>query len=86
MKSIIITGHKNPDTDSIVSALVFSEFLKRVKKPIIGFSNFKTKPARAGELNRETKFVLGYFKQKKPVLIKSLKNKDVILVDHAEYG
>ena len=86
MKSIIITGHKNPDTDSIVSALIFSEFLKIVKKPLIGFSNFRIKAGRAGTLNKETKFILDYFKQKQPVLIKSLKNKNVILVDHAEYG
>ena len=86
MKSIIVIGHKNPDTDSIVSSLVFADFLKKVKKPILGFSDFKVKPARAGFLNKETKFVLDYFKQKSPVLIKNLKNKDVILVDHGEFS
>jgi len=86
MKSIIVIGHKNPDTDSIVSALVFTDFLKKVKKSILGFSDFKIKPARAGSLNKETKFVLDYFKQKTPVLVNNLKNKDVILVDHGEFS
>lgn len=85
MKSIIVIGHKNPDTDSIVSALVFANFLKKVKKPILGFSGFKVKSARAGFLNKETKFVFNYFKQKPPVLINNLKNKDVVLVDHGEF-
>ncbi len=86
MKLIIVIGHKNPDTDSIVSALVLADFLKKVKKPILGFSDFKIKPARAGSLNKETKFVLDYFKQKPPVLVNNLKNKDVILVDHGEFS
>ena len=66
MKSIIVIGHKNPDTDSIVAAIIFADFLKRVRKPILGFSDFKVKPARAGSLNRETEFVFNYFKQKPP--------------------
>lgn len=85
MKSIIVIGHKNPDTDSVVAAFVFADFLKRAKKPILGFSNFKAKPARAGSLNKETEFVLNYFKQKTPSLIKNIKNKDVVLVDHGSY-
>lgn len=86
MRTIIVIGHKNPDTDSVVSSLVFADFLKKVKKPILGFSGFKVKPARAGFLNKETKLVLDYFKQKPPALVNNLKNKDVILVDHGEFN
>lgn len=86
MKSIIVIGHKNPDTDSVVSAFVFANFLKKVKKPILGFSGFGAKPARAGSLNKETKFVFNYFKQNPPVLINNLKNKDVVLVDHGDFN
>jgi len=85
MKSIIAIGHKNPDTDSIVASLIFADFLKKVRKPILGFLNFKIKPARAGSLNRETKFVFNYFKQTPPFLIKNIKNKDVVLIDHGDY-
>ena len=65
-KKTIVIGHKNPDTDSICSA--------------IGYANFKTLqtggeyvPCRAGELNPETTFVLDYFKVDVPKLIKSVK-------------
>ena len=65
-KKTIVIGHKNPDTDSICSA--------------IGYANFKTLqtggeyvPCRAGELNPETTFVLDYFKVAVPKLIKSVK-------------
>jgi manganese-dependent inorganic pyrophosphatase len=85
MKEVIVIGHKNPDTDSIVSALVFTEFLRRKKKYILSSSNFKIKAGRAGSLNKETQFVFQYFKQKPPALIKSLKNKNVFLIDHGEY-
>jgi len=84
-KEIIIIGHKNPDPDSIVAPLVLAIFLKNIKKPILGFSDFNTKIARAGHLNKEAEFVLHYFKQKKPSLIKSIANKNVFLVDHGDY-
>jgi manganese-dependent inorganic pyrophosphatase len=85
MKEIIIIGHKNPDTDSIVAPLALAEFLKKVKKPFSGFSAFKIKVVRAGNLNKETKFVLNYFQEKKPPLIKSLVKKNVFLIDHGDY-
>lgn len=85
MNEIIIIGHKNPDTDAIVASVIFAQFLKKIKKPIIGFLNFKIKVASSGPLNKETKFVLKYFKQKPPFPIKSLSNKNVFLVDHGDY-
>jgi len=85
MKTIIAIGHKNPDTDSIVASLIFADFLKKVRKPILGFLNFKIKPARAGSLNKETKFVFNYFKQTPPPLVKNLRNENVVLVDHGSY-
>jgi len=86
MKSIILIGHKNPDTDSVVAPLVFAEFLKKVKEHIIGFRDFKIRVGRGGEVNKETEFVLDHFKQKRPPLIKSLRNKEVFLVDHGDYA
>lgn len=54
-KKIIITGHKNPDTDSICSALAYAE----IKNRIINTDNYVAR--RAGEINGETKFVLEKF-------------------------
>lgn len=85
MKTIIIIGHQNPDTDSIVTPLALAEFLKKIKKPFLGFSGFKTKVVRAGNINKEAKFVLNYFQEKKPPLIKSLARKNVFLIDHGDY-
>jgi len=69
-----IVGHKNPDTDSVISA--------------IAYANFKGEgyiPAVLGELNNETKFVLNKFGVKAPILLESVSDGDrVILVDHNE--
>lgn len=67
MKDIIyITGHKNPDTDSICSALAYAEFKNK-------FSNTKAIPIRLGAVNRETQFALDYFEIEKPKLVETLK-------------
>ncbi len=80
MKKIIVIGHKNPDTDSIVSSLAMAEYFKKVLKiPVKAF--------RAGEINNETKFILKEVGIKKPSLISTIKkNKEnaVALVDHNE--
>ncbi|HHD92252.1 MAG TPA: manganese-dependent inorganic pyrophosphatase [Candidatus Portnoybacteria bacterium] len=71
---IVVIGHKNPDTDSVVSAIVGSYLFNQL--------GFNSKPARAGELNKETKFILNYFKKNEPELISNLAGQDFILVDH----
>ena len=75
MKTIIY-GHKNPDTDTICSALAYAEL-----KTLLGE---EVEPRRLGELNEETKFVLDYFDVKAPELIDNISGKKVILVDHNE--
>jgi manganese-dependent inorganic pyrophosphatase len=78
MSKFIIIGHKNPDTDSIVSAIVAQDYFKE----ILGKD---AKAYRAGKLNNESKFVLGKYGIKEPKLI-STTNKDdiIVLVDHNE--
>ena len=73
-EKIFVIGHKNPDTDSICSALAYAFFKKAKGKNVIA--------ARAGEICDETRFVLDYFKVKEPVLIKDAIGKKLILVDH----
>lgn len=53
-KKIMVIGHKNPDTDSICSAIAYSN----LKNQISG-GNYE--PCRAGEINQETAFVLKKF-------------------------
>lgn len=72
---IFVTGHKNPDTDSICSA--------------IGYAALKGAgyvAGRAGELNPETQFVLNRFGLEAPQLLTNVTGQDVILVDHNEAG
>ena len=62
----IVIGHKNPDTDSVCSAICYAE-LKRT------MTGREYVPARAGSLNDETKYVLSYFGVEPPVLLESVK-------------
>ncbi len=75
---IYVIGHKNPDTDSICSAIGYADF----KKQLTGDSSYV--PARAGDLNPETKFVLERFGLDVPELLTDASGKDIILVDHNE--
>lgn len=61
-RAIKVIGHRNPDTDSICSAIAYSR-LKNILDP-----EHPCKPCRAGLLNRETEFVLDYFKVPSPQL------------------
>ena len=73
---ILVIGHKNPDTDSICSAIAYSELKNKLGQ--------NTKPVRAGELNKEAEFVMDYFKSEIPALNPDISGRDVILVDHNE--
>ena len=76
MTEIYIIGHKNPDTDSICSAIAYAYFLK--------LRGTKTKAVRAGALHEETKFVLERFNVMEPELLEDATGKKLILVDHNE--
>ena len=54
-----VIGHRNPDTDSICSAIAYAELLR-----IQGETSVY--PARAGNLNQQTEFVLEHFGQAPP--------------------
>ena len=78
MTNILIFGHKNPDTDTICSAIVYNN-LKRLQ-------GMDTEAVRLGELNDETKYALEYFGVSTPRLVESLKEgQPVRLVDLNEF-
>lgn len=78
MEKILIFGHKNPDTDSICSAIAYADLKSKL--------GLKVEPVRLGSINGETQFALDYFKAAAPRLVETVANetKDVILVDHNE--
>lgn len=80
MCEILTFGHKNPDTDTIMSAIAMANLEK-----IMGEEN--TKACRLGNINKETKYALEYFKVDEPELLEKIEeNQKVILVDHNEFG
>ena len=65
MSKTYIFGHHNPDTDSVCSAICLSYFKNRLGD--------NTEPRVLDELNEETKFVLSFFKAKKPKMLDNVK-------------
>ena len=63
-KPIYVIGHRNPDTDSICSAIGYAHL-----KQSLGVNAVA---ARAGKINKETKFALEYFHVEQPLLIPDL--------------
>lgn len=64
-KTVYIFGHKNPDTDSIVSATAYARL-----KQLQGHENYKA--ARAGHFNPQTDYIFKKFKVQSPKYIPSL--------------
>lgn len=76
--SLLVFGHKNPDTDSICSSIALSHLKNQL--------GFDTKPYTLGEVRKEAQYALDYFKVDAPELLKDVNMKDVILVDHNEFA
>lgn len=66
IRKTVVIGHKNPDTDSICSAICYA----KLKKEVTGRAY---EPGRAGHINEETQFVLNYFGAEPPRLIENVK-------------
>jgi len=64
---VFVVGHKNPDTDSICSAIAYA-YLKNSMKEEREFL-----ACRAGDINDETRFVLNYFQMEDPILIEDVR-------------
>jgi manganese-dependent inorganic pyrophosphatase len=71
VSEVYVIGHKAPDTDTVCSAIVYAA--------LKGY-----KPARPGEINEETEYVLNYFKVPVPELLENAAGKKLVLVDHNE--
>lgn len=61
-KDVFVIGHKNPDTDSICSAIAYAGLKNQISE-----GNYI--PKRAGEINNETKYVLDFFGVESPEFI-----------------
>ncbi len=72
-KPVYVIGHRNPDTDSICSAIAYAALKQAEGENAIA--------ARAGQINHETQYALEYFKVEPPKLIVDLypRVKDIML-------
>lgn len=65
MEKTYIFGHKNPDTDSVTSSIALSYLKNKLGQ--------NTVPMVLGEINKETKYVLNYFKVNQPNFLNDVK-------------
>ena len=66
MEQIYVTGHRNPDTDSVVSAMAYAAL-----RNAVGDREYTA--ARLGHLSDETKLILSRFGFEPPMLIKNMR-------------
>lgn len=78
MAKVLIFGHKNPDTDTICSAIAYADLKSKLGQDV--------EPVRLGVVNGETQFALDSFGVSAPRLVETVagETKHVILVDHNE--
>ena len=80
MSKILVFGHKNPDTDTIMSSIAMANLEIIMEEKDIT-------PCRLGNINKETEYALKYFDVKEPELLNEIEQgQKVILVDHNEFS
>ncbi len=67
MEKIYVFGHRNPDTDSVCSAISLSYLKNKL--------GLNTVPVILSDINNETKFALEYFNVNKPTFLNDVKLK-----------
>ena len=65
---VYVTGHRNPDSDSICAAYGYAALKNKT-------SDLPAVPVRLGSVNRETQFILDYFNVEAPKLLETVKLK-----------
>src|SRR4051812_38067751 len=74
----LVFGHKNPDTDTICSAIVYADLKEKLGEEV--------EAKRLGEVNKETQFALDHFGVEAPALLDRVEDgAEVVLVDHNEF-
>lgn len=72
----LVVGHKNPDTDSIISAIAVADLMTK--------RGIECKPIAQGPVVPETAFVLEKFGLVAPEVVTSVAGQQVVLVDHSD--
>ena len=72
-----VVGHRNPDTDTVGTAIAYAKL-----RTALGFNTVAVIP---GKLNKESQYLLDYFKIDSPEILEDASGKSIILVDHADF-
>lgn len=75
----ISIGHKNPDTDSVLSAFLVSKYGEKI-------FGTEVEAAIADDINNETKYIIEALKISKPMIKKRITDENVIILDTTEPG
>jgi len=73
---VYVVGHKNPDTDSVCSAILYADLLNK--------RGIEARAAVQGQINNETRFVLERFETEIPENLTDATGKAIAVVDHSE--
>ncbi|CEI74080.1 MULTISPECIES: manganese-dependent inorganic pyrophosphatase [Romboutsia] len=78
--TLLVFGHKNPDTDSICSSISLAYLKNQLGEEATAYA--------LGEVRKEAQYALNHFNVEAPQIlnIDDLTNKNVVLVDHNEYA
>ena len=77
VKETLVFGHKNPDTDAIMSAMVMANLENKLGNT--------AKAVRLGNINKETEYVFNYLGIERPEYVEDIADgQNIILVDHNE--
>ena len=74
---IYITGHKNPDSDTVCSSIAYANLLTKL--------GYDARPVVLGDVNAETRHILKEAGIQTPERIEDVSGANMILVDHSEY-
>ena len=75
---VYVIGHKNPDADTVCSAIAYANLLNEL--------GIDAQPVIAGDINRETAYILDHAGVATPQVIDNVAGKNVCIVDHSEYA
>lgn len=73
-----IIGHKNPDSDTVISAITYASLKEQL--------GVNCKPMISGKINNETKYILERFNVTVPQIMEDAGNNNIILVDHSSFS
>ena len=74
---IYVTGHQNPDSDTVCSSIAYASLLQKL--------GYDAVPVILGEINHETGYILNAAGLETPELLEDASGLNMILVDHSEY-